>query len=78
MGESKTVRKLEYINDIRRFQTSDPAHADLLNEMLDALVNNDNFLKNELGGLSFIKCTQAEYDALGAGRPEDTIYIIVG
>ena len=33
----------------------------------------DNF-----GGMSFIQCTQAEYDALGAGRPEDTIYIIVG
>lgn len=35
-------------------------------------------INQQLGGLTFVKCTQAEYDALGAGRPEDTIYIIVG
>lgn len=33
----------------------------------------DNF-----GGLSFVNCTQAEYDALGSGRPSDTVYIIAG
>lgn len=31
----------------------------------------------QLGGFTFVKCTQAEYDALGVGRPSDTVYIIV-
>lgn len=34
-------------------------------------------LQNQLGGLSFVKCTQAEYDAM-ASHPETTVYIIVG
>lgn len=34
-------------------------------------------LQNQLGGLSFVKCTQAEYDAMSS-HPENTVYIIVG
>lgn len=34
-------------------------------------------LQNQLGGLSFVKCTQAEYDAM-ASHSENTVYIIVG
>lgn len=34
-------------------------------------------LQNQIGGLSFVKCTQAEYDAM-ASHPENTVYIIVG
>lgn len=31
-----------------------------------------------LGGLTFVKLTQAAFYALGAGRPANTIYFIVG
>lgn len=34
-------------------------------------------LQNQLGGLSFVKCTQAEYDNMSS-HPENTVYIIVG
>ena len=34
-------------------------------------------LQNQLGGLSFVKCTQAEYDAMSS-HSENTVYIIVG
>lgn len=34
-------------------------------------------LQNQLGGLSFVKCTQAEYDVMSS-HPENTVYIIVG
>lgn len=31
-----------------------------------------------LGGLTFVKLTQATFNTLGAGRPANTIYFIVG
>lgn len=43
-----------------------------------ALAALNSILEKSFGGLSFIKCTQAEYDAFGPGRPADTLYIIVG
>ncbi len=36
----------EFTRQIRRFETSDPAHADLFNTLVGALVNNDVFLRN--------------------------------
>lgn len=36
----------EYIEDVRKFETSDPAHATLLNEVIGILINNEAFLKN--------------------------------
>lgn len=35
-------------------------------------------IAQQIGGLTFVECTQAQYDALGAGRPAKTIYLIVG
>lgn len=35
----------EYTEDIRKFKITDPGHADLLNEVVQALVNNEAFLK---------------------------------
>lgn len=35
-------------------------------------------INQQFGGLTFTKCTQSQYDALGTGRPSNTIYIIVG
>lgn len=37
-----------------------------------------NSLNMRFGGISIIYCTQAEYDALGDGRPADTLYVIAG
>ncbi len=33
-------------------------------------------VNTSLGGLKFVSCTQAQYDALGSGRPSNTIYFI--
>ena len=35
----------EYTEQIRKFETKDPAHADLFNAVIEALLNNDAFLK---------------------------------
>lgn len=35
----------EYTEEIRKFETTDKAHADLFNAVVSALVNNDSFLK---------------------------------
>ena len=35
----------EYTEQIRKFETKDPAHADLFNTVIGALLNNDVFLK---------------------------------
>lgn len=35
----------EYIEQIRKFETTDPAHADLFNAVIQALVNNDAFFR---------------------------------
>ena len=35
----------EYTEQIRKFETKDPAHADLFNAVIGALLNNDVFLK---------------------------------
>lgn len=35
-------------------------------------------VNQQLGGLTFVKCTQSEYDALGSNRPNNTIYFIEG
>ena len=40
---------------------------------LEAEFENVN---TQLGGLSFVICTQKEYDDLPSPRPENTIYII--
>lgn len=39
--------KSEYTEQIRKFETTDPAHADLFNDVTGKLLNNDVFLKAE-------------------------------
>ena len=39
----------EYTDQIRKFETTDPAHADLFNSVAGKLVENDAFLKNAVG-----------------------------
>lgn len=36
----------EYVDQIRMIETTDPGHADVLNQLFQSLVNNDMFLKN--------------------------------
>lgn len=35
----------KYIESIRKFETTDPGHADLFNNIIQALINNDAFIK---------------------------------
>ena len=35
----------EYIEEIRKFETTDPAHAELFNNVIKSLINNETFLK---------------------------------
>lgn len=45
MGKFEVPENPEYTEDIRKFETTDPGHADLLNAVVQALVNNEAFLK---------------------------------
>lgn len=44
-------------NVMRKLQTDDPGHADVFNVLLQQLLNNDEFLMNNSGGISKIKPT---------------------
>lgn len=35
----------EYIEELRKLETTDPCHADIFNEIIQKLINNDKFLK---------------------------------
>ncbi len=45
MGNLMVPENPEYTEEIRKFETTDPAHADLLNQVAQALLNNEAFLK---------------------------------
>ncbi len=45
MGNFEVPENLEYIEQIRKFETTDPGHADLFNAVIQTLVNNETFLK---------------------------------
>ncbi len=45
MANFEIPETLEYIDQIRKLETADPAHADLFNMVFQALINNDAFIK---------------------------------
>ena len=47
MAVFEIPENLEYIEDIRKFETNDPGHADVFNSVVQDLVNNDAFLKRK-------------------------------
>lgn len=51
------VAEALYSNVMRRLETTDPAHADVFNALLQQLLNNDEFLMQNSGGISKIKPT---------------------
>lgn len=66
-----------------------PTTMDTLNELAAALGDDPNFattVSNQIGTkigsngtvTQVVRMTQAAYDALGAGRPNSTVYVIVG
>ena len=57
---------LTYTEKIRKFEPTDPAHADLLNMTVQALVNNITFLKRVLGkqGVDIQGQLQQQYEQL--------------
>lgn len=52
-------------------QTGDMFSAQNMNDL-------EQRINTAFGGLSFVVCTQADFDAIGNGRPADTLYIIRG
>ena len=48
MADFEIPENPEYTQEIRKFEPTDPAHADLFNTVTQALVNNDAFLKDAL------------------------------
>ncbi len=46
MANFEVPEKPEFNNQIRKLEASDPAHADLFNAIIEALLNNELFLKN--------------------------------
>lgn len=49
-------------------------------DMFSAVNMNDleQRIYDAFGGLSFVICTQADFDAIGSGKPTNTLYIIRG
>lgn len=45
MADFDIPEKPDYIASIRKFETSDPAHADLLNVVFQAVINNIEYLR---------------------------------
>lgn len=45
MADFEIPEEPEYNRNIRRFETTDPAHADLFNAVVQTLIGNDEFLK---------------------------------
>ena len=45
MAEFEIPEHPEYNRSIRKFETTDPAHADLFNAVVQTLINNDEFFK---------------------------------
>ncbi|EOT28856.1 hypothetical protein C805_00377, partial [Eubacterium sp. 14-2] len=45
MADFEIPEHLEYNRSIRKFEMTDPAHADLFNAVVQTLINNDEFLK---------------------------------
>ena len=45
MADFEIPEHPEYNRSIRKFETTDPAHADLFNAVVQTLINNDEFLK---------------------------------
>lgn len=46
------VTEAIYNNAMRRLQTDDPGHADVFNALFQQLINNDEFLMNNSGGIT--------------------------
>jgi hypothetical protein len=46
------VAEAIYNNAMRKLQTDDPGHADVFNALLQQLINNDEFLMHNSGGIS--------------------------
>lgn len=51
------VTEAIYNNAMRKLETGDPGHADVFNVLLQQLINNDEFLKQNSGGISKITPT---------------------
>lgn len=46
MANFEIPENLEYIDEIRKLEETDPAHANLFNEIFQQLINNEKYLKN--------------------------------
>ena len=58
-------------------QSVNIAEAQTIVSLLNATINRVTALETALGGLSLLKCTQTEYDAMPT-HDENTLYVIVG
>ena len=76
-----TSKSPVFSEKIRILDTSDPGHADMVNEATEQLLQNTLVLKEMLGGFCLYpkKLTQAQYDALPAATKatEGMIFVIV-
>ncbi len=61
MADFEIPENPEYMETVRKLEEEDPAHADLFNQVTQALLNNDAFLKN-----------LAEQHIGDKGNPHDT------
>lgn len=67
----------DFNEDLRKLQTSDPAHADTFNPLFERLINNDVFLKNLTERL-IREHTHSGADGDGSKIPLDNIDVPTG
>lgn len=62
MADYPVTKEPLFKQTIRKFEADDPAHADLFNETVQQLLDNDNMLHNGIAGMEAI--TTEDIDAL--------------
>lgn len=74
MANFEIPEHLEFIKELRRFETTDRAHADIFNAVVQVLLNNEVYLFRKMAGLGKVKIGPADTQ-LETG---DTLFIIDG
>ncbi|EET60436.1 hypothetical protein BRYFOR_07632 [Marvinbryantia formatexigens DSM 14469] len=77
MANFEIPAHLEFVEELRKFETTDPAHADLFNAVVQVLLNNEVYLLRAMqsGGSGSKVLVGPEDTILGNG---DTLFIVDG
>ncbi|MCI8483512.1 MAG: hypothetical protein HFH41_04135 [Lachnospiraceae bacterium] len=80
MADFEIMENPEYTEQIRKFEPTDPAHADLFNSVTEKMINNEAFLKKELDkqGTGTQEQFQQQYEQLTGYTDQKIAQLIDG